>query len=602
MDVDDKKGKKKLFPEEDEKIDTATSTSTSTSSSTTTTTTTTTAASASDMMMDVVDDDDGKKEKKKLSPEEEEVEKLRIEKLVTSCTYHRWTQNQYTLRLDFLKKGNKIVKKKNSAGDSNSICRDENQLLPPRKRVLTEVDAEKHHHHHDDHGKLLENQNKMKFIISLKKKQPDENPNEENIQSEKSSHGHRRNHPRETLSPSVTEMISSPYSSSSPSRSVTSADSMKNSSSQNLVISSTESKSGGLELGLSQWSKKEKRGRRALTKEEQAPPLLHEKDLQGVGDQDIVMAGGKQLEKLETEAVPVLTSTVETQWKDGEVEVANNMATSEVIAINSKVGLDDEKVVNTSAGSDQYKHDGIPGNSNMLLHDVLRKEFTLENKVKAAGGINAMNIRQKKSLITTSIDGTYWCSECNKCFPSHQALGGHKSSHSIKKTKDVPALTNGAAVEHDARYGLDLIPTHQCKICNKSFHSGQALGGHQRSHYIQPMVPVGKEYTLDHKIVPMAKDFIIDLKSAPEVKETTFELKPAPVVKETTFELKPAPVVKETTFELKPAPVELNFDIRSMALERDFDLNELPAMMEGEEVDIACTALSISTPQPIQAA
>ncbi|KAF5182768.1 Zinc finger protein [Thalictrum thalictroides] len=402
-----------------------------------------------------------------------------------------------------------------------------------------------------------------------------------------------RSHPRDqTISSSVTEMITSHHSSSSPSTSNVSADSMNNSSSSLNLMISTEVKREGLELNLPRWEKKVKRGRRALTKEEiarkklkregtytgnkQQTPLLHQKDLHGDGDRDLVITG-KQLEKLEIAADPVLTMTVETQGID-EVEVANNTATSEEeVAINSKTGFDDERAaVNSSAGSDQYKDDGIIMENESFRSEKrsLPHEFTLENRVKVEGGISMMNIKQKKSL-TSSMDGTYRCSECNKCFSSHQALGGHKSSHSTKKTKDVLASTSGAALEHDTRYGLVLNPTHQCKICNKSFPSGQALGGHQRSHYVQPTAPWGKEFTFGHKTVPMGKDCIIDLKSAPVV-EATLELKPAAVVQ------------------------ELNIDIRSV-VEHDFDLNELP-VLEGEEVDTAGIALSISPPQPVQAA
>ncbi|GMP51991.1 hypothetical protein CsSME_00017990 [Camellia sinensis var. sinensis] len=69
------------------------------------------------------------------------------------------------------------------------------------------------------------------------------------------------------------------------------------------------------------------------------------------------------------------------------------------------------------------------------------------------------------------IDRYYKCSTCNKCFPTHQALGGHRSSHNKAKTSQTTI--------DDA--------LHRCKICNKDFATGQALGGHKRCHWTGPV-------------------------------------------------------------------------------------------------------------------
>lgn len=61
------------------------------------------------------------------------------------------------------------------------------------------------------------------------------------------------------------------------------------------------------------------------------------------------------------------------------------------------------------------------------------------------------------------------CNICGKVFQSHQALGGHKTSH-----------------RHRAKPSQDRSPrdgVHECSICHKTFPSGQALGGHMRIHY-----------------------------------------------------------------------------------------------------------------------
>ncbi|KAF8691788.1 hypothetical protein HU200_040190 [Digitaria exilis] len=122
----------------------------------------------------------------------------------------------------------------------------------------------------------------------------------------------------------------------------------------------------------------------------------------------------------------------------------------------------------------------------------------------------------------------YECKTCNKCFPTFQALGGHRASH--KK----PRLSSAAAGVEDAiNNNLKASPTtmmmsppppllqmadvvttalslnscgaiisskqlrvHECSICGAEFASGQALGGHMRRHRplnAPPPPPVNKQ-------------------------------------------------------------------------------------------------------------
>ncbi|KAG4953586.1 hypothetical protein AAZX31_14G085600 [Glycine max] len=78
---------------------------------------------------------------------------------------------------------------------------------------------------------------------------------------------------------------------------------------------------------------------------------------------------------------------------------------------------------------------------------------------------------------------SYKCSVCNKSFPSYQALGGHKASHrklAASGGEDQPTTTSSAASSANTASGGR---THECSICHKSFPTGQALGGHKRCHY-----------------------------------------------------------------------------------------------------------------------
>ncbi|KAG7022496.1 Zinc finger protein ZAT10, partial [Cucurbita argyrosperma subsp. argyrosperma] len=75
----------------------------------------------------------------------------------------------------------------------------------------------------------------------------------------------------------------------------------------------------------------------------------------------------------------------------------------------------------------------------------------------------------------------YSCSVCNKSFSSYQALGGHKSSH---RKSDAAADTDSTTLTTTATSAVSSSTrTHQCSICFKCFPTGQALGGHKRRHY-----------------------------------------------------------------------------------------------------------------------
>ncbi|GAA0176150.1 C2H2 zinc finger transcription factor [Lithospermum erythrorhizon] len=79
----------------------------------------------------------------------------------------------------------------------------------------------------------------------------------------------------------------------------------------------------------------------------------------------------------------------------------------------------------------------------------------------------------------------YKCSVCNKGFGSYQALGGHKASHRKQPT-------TGGVEEHSTTSTTTTMAvsgggkTHECSICHRCFPSGQALGGHKRCHYEGP--------------------------------------------------------------------------------------------------------------------
>ncbi|GAB4845840.1 hypothetical protein Ancab_024844 [Ancistrocladus abbreviatus] len=91
------------------------------------------------------------------------------------------------------------------------------------------------------------------------------------------------------------------------------------------------------------------------------------------------------------------------------------------------------------------------------------------------------------------------CDICKKAFNSHQVLGRHKSSH-FHKAK------SAKAEESVMKVGLGLIPrlggnSHQCKVCNRSFESGQKLGGHMRCHWTPPAPIAAAAEAMPHAFV-----------------------------------------------------------------------------------------------------
>ncbi|CAJ1972810.1 unnamed protein product [Sphenostylis stenocarpa] len=116
---------------------------------------------------------------------------------------------------------------------------------------------------------------------------------------------------------------------------------------------------------------------------------------------------------------------------------------------------------------------------------------------------------------------SYKCSVCDKTFPSYQALGGHKASHRKLAgggTDDQPTstATSSATTAVGGR-------AHECSICHKSFPTGQALGGHKRCHYegngnvnSTSAVTASEGVGSTHTVSPGHRDFDLNIPAFPE--------------------------------------------------------------------------------------
>ncbi|CAI9777174.1 unnamed protein product [Fraxinus pennsylvanica] len=131
------------------------------------------------------------------------------------------------------------------------------------------------------------------------------------------------------------------------------------------------------------------------------------------------------------------------------------------------------------SGGDGYGSTSKPTNTNTAA--VAQKTQLAQKKTRLPPPPPMMTADGTKLL--------YKCSVCNRAFGSYQALGGHKASHrklsggdehSTNTTSSAATITASATTTNASNHSGRV---HECSICHKCFPTGQALGGHKRCHY-----------------------------------------------------------------------------------------------------------------------
>ncbi|XP_059645338.1 zinc finger protein ZAT4-like [Cornus florida] len=146
------------------------------------------------------------------------------------------------------------------------------------------------------------------------------------------------------------------------------------------------------------------------------------------------------------------------------------------------------------------------------------------------------------------------CTTCNRFFHSYQALGGHRASHKkikgcfasktdssennsieteispypIAQDKLIKSSNRENHIEQEelagygekagTSYGSKKSKGHECPICFKVFSSGQALGGHKRSHLIGVSEARSHQTIVIQKPIPEIRD-LLDLNLPAPIEE-----------------------------------------------------------------------------------
>ncbi|KAJ9171233.1 hypothetical protein P3X46_014624 [Hevea brasiliensis] len=113
-----------------------------------------------------------------------------------------------------------------------------------------------------------------------------------------------------------------------------------------------------------------------------------------------------------------------------------------------------------------------------------QNQLEQDEEAEAEKSIEETDESEEFKFCESRTRGKYKCQTCKKVFKSYQALGGHRASH-----KKLKVYTPGKELKLEPENAGNSTSTaekkvHECPYCFRVFSSGQALGGHKRTHII----------------------------------------------------------------------------------------------------------------------
>ncbi|KAG4389997.1 hypothetical protein AAZX31_06G191300 [Glycine max] len=187
-------------------------------------------------------------------------------------------------------------------------------------------------------------------------------------------------------------------------------------------------------------------------------------------------------------------------------------------------------VSKTMVSNSAFEDNGTDNNHNSNNKYTSIKAKFMDSELKSSplkSWVNNNKNSEGEFSKSSNKRGKFECTTCKKIFHSYQALGGHRASHKRIKgcfasrnessensteleaelspdpTTESKLLKNEYVEEHEMVTNVTTATTttqfdnevetvrdskkgkgHECPICHKVFPSGQALGGHKRSHHL----------------------------------------------------------------------------------------------------------------------
>lgn len=117
---------------------------------------------------------------------------------------------------------------------------------------------------------------------------------------------------------------------------------------------------------------------------------------------------------------------------------------------------------------------------------MLSRDKWKRNAVKEEDrGRDDKSKRFEEIKVKKGVRGKHQCEKCRKTFRSFRALGNHRNVCFLDEEAAAAVARNAGKNKNTNNNGSNNDSIFECPFCYKVFGSGQALGGHKRSHLVQ---------------------------------------------------------------------------------------------------------------------